>query len=143
MAKYGTLHICKKPHRRDPDKTDPLKALTACQSLEAKSQPPSCPSLVERSWVRQVPRAAVCASLEPHDIIKSARPRAPSGMTSASPEGHAKPSSKTGTPTTAPTPVDGMDMTVHSEQEHRNHALTQRDPGHSITTTSIPLQRRG
>jgi hypothetical protein len=35
---------------------------------------------------------------------------------------------------------DGRD---HTKQEHGNHALTQRDPGHSTTTTSIPLQRRG
>jgi hypothetical protein len=26
-------------------------------------------------------------------------------------------------PTTAPIPTDGMDMTVHSGQEHGNHAL--------------------
>jgi hypothetical protein len=33
---------------------------------------------------------------------------------------------------------DGHDL--HSEQEHGNHALTQHDPGHSTTVTSIPLQ---
>jgi hypothetical protein len=30
-----------KPHHRGPGKTDSLKALTACQSLEAENQPPS------------------------------------------------------------------------------------------------------
>jgi hypothetical protein len=48
-----------------------------------------------------------------------------------------------GPQTAAPTPADGMDVTVHSQQEHRNHALTQHDPDHSTTMTSIPLQRRG
>jgi hypothetical protein len=42
--------------------------------------------------------------------------------------------------TTTPTPADRMDVTVHSEQEHRNRALTQHDPGHSTTTMIIPLQ---
>jgi hypothetical protein len=41
--------------------------------------------------------------------------------------------------TTAPTPTDGTDMTVHNEQERGNRALTQHDPGHFTTTTSIPL----
>jgi hypothetical protein len=41
-----------KPHRRGPGKIDPLKALTACQSLEVESQPPSRPSLAERSRAR-------------------------------------------------------------------------------------------
>jgi hypothetical protein len=40
-------------------------------------------------------------------------------------------------------PADGTDVTVHSKQEHEKHALTQRDLGHSTTTTSIPLQRWG
>jgi hypothetical protein len=31
----------------------------------------------------------------------------------------------------------------HSQQERKNHALTQCDPGHSTTMTSIPLQRWG
>jgi hypothetical protein len=47
-----------------------------------------------------------------------------------------------GPPTTALTPADGTDVTVHSQQEHGNHALTQHDLGHSTTMTSIPLQRR-
>jgi hypothetical protein len=49
----------------------------------------------------------------------------------------------TGPPTMTPTPTDGIDVTVRSEQEHRNHALTQHDPRHSTTTTSILLQRWG
>jgi hypothetical protein len=36
-----------------------------------------------------------------------------------------------------------MDMTVHSQQGHRNHALTRHDPGHSTMMTSIPPQQRG
>jgi hypothetical protein len=49
----------------------------------------------------------------------------------------------TGALTAAPIPADGTEMTVHSEQKHMNHALTKHDPGHSTTTTIIPLQRRG
>jgi hypothetical protein len=49
----------------------------------------------------------------------------------------------TGVPTTTPILTDGMDMTAHSKQERENCALTQYDPGHSTTTTSIPLQRWG
>jgi hypothetical protein len=45
--------------------------------------------------------------------------------------------------TAAPALADGTDVTVHSQQEHGNHVLTQHDPSHSTTTTSIPLQRRG
>jgi hypothetical protein len=48
-----------------------------------------------------------------------------------------------GPPTAPPAPADGMDVTVHSKQEHENHTLTQLDPDHSTTMTSIPLQRRG
>jgi hypothetical protein len=47
----------------------------------------------------------------------------------------------TGVPTTTLISTNGTDMTTHSEQERGNHALTQHDPGHSTTTTSIPLQR--
>jgi hypothetical protein len=49
----------------------------------------------------------------------------------------------TGAPTVAPTPANGTDMTMQSQQEHGNHALTQHDPGHSTMMTSIPLQRWG
>jgi hypothetical protein len=48
-----------------------------------------------------------------------------------------------GPPTMAPVPADEMDMTVHSEQERGNRALTLHDPGHSTMTTSILLQRWG
>jgi hypothetical protein len=48
----------------------------------------------------------------------------------------------TGPPTAAPAPANGTDMTVYSQQEHGNHALTQNDPSHSTTMTSIPLQQR-
>jgi hypothetical protein len=41
-----------KPCRRGPGKTDPLKALMACQSLETESKPPSRPSLAEKSRAR-------------------------------------------------------------------------------------------
>jgi hypothetical protein len=34
----------------------------------------------------------------------------------------------TGALTTTPTPTNGTDVTVHSEQERGNHALTQHDP---------------
>jgi hypothetical protein len=49
----------------------------------------------------------------------------------------------TGALTTAPIPADGTDVTVLSEQERGNHALTQHDPSHSTTMTSIPLQQQG
>jgi hypothetical protein len=45
----------------------------------------------------------------------------------------------TGALTMVPTPANGTDVTVHSEQEHGNYALTQHDPSHSTTTTTIPL----
>jgi hypothetical protein len=32
-----------------------------------------------------------------------------------------------GPPTAAPAPTDGTDVTVHSQQEHENHILTQHD----------------
>jgi hypothetical protein len=80
----------------------------------------------------------------PYDVIKTPDPPR---RVSASPEGHVEPSGKTwshgGPPTTALAPIDGMDMTVHSQQEHRNHTLTRHDPGHSTTMTSIPPQQRG
>jgi hypothetical protein len=68
----------------------------------------------------------------------------PSWHTSASLEGRMEPSGKAeshGVPTTTLISTNGTDMTTHSEQERGNHALTQHDPGHSTTTTSIPLQR--
>jgi hypothetical protein len=43
-----------------------------------------------------------------------------------------------GPPTTTLATIDGMDVTVHSQQEHVNHTLTRHDPGHSTTTPSIP-----
>jgi hypothetical protein len=46
----------------------------------------------------------------------------------------------TGALTATPIPADGTDMTVHNEQELGNRALTQHDPRHSTTTTSIPLE---
>jgi hypothetical protein len=46
----------------------------------------------------------------------------------------------TGALTVVPIPADGMDVTVHSEHERGNRALTQHDPGHSTTTTSVPHQ---
>jgi hypothetical protein len=189
-----------KPHRRGPGKTNPSKALTACQSLEARKTT-SIPLEPCRKVSGEIgvsggifpPRPS------PHDVIKSAQPPR---RTSASPEGHVKPSGKTGShespqpsvadpesflwvgtqyrnsapqyatvlatvlrylghrksgvvlglpktwlgpplPTAALTPADGTDVTVHSQQEHGNHALTQHDPIHSTTITSIPLQRRG
>jgi hypothetical protein len=48
-----------------------------------------------------------------------------------------------GPPTATLTPADGMNVTVHSQQEHENHALTQHDPGHFTMMTSITLQRWG
>jgi hypothetical protein len=41
--------------------------------------------------------------------------------------------------TATPIPTDRTNMTMHSEQERENRALTQHDPGHSTTMTSIPL----
>jgi hypothetical protein len=83
-------------------------------------------------------------SPEPHDVIKAPNPLS---LLPPRAEGHVEPSGKTvshGTPPTmAPAPADETDVTVHSQQEHGNHALTQYDPGHSTTMTSIPLQRRG
>jgi hypothetical protein len=46
-------------------------------------------------------------------------------------------------PTMTPTPTDGTDVTVHSQQEHGDRALTQCDPSHSTTMIFIPLQQRG
>jgi hypothetical protein len=45
----------------------------------------------------------------------------------------------TGPLTVVPISTDGMDMTVHSEQECGNRALTQHGPSQSTTMTSIPL----
>jgi hypothetical protein len=44
----------------------------------------------------------------------------------------------TGAPNYGTRSIDVMDVTVHSQQEHGNHALTRHDPDHSTTMTSIP-----
>jgi hypothetical protein len=93
------------------------------------------------------------ASLEPHDVIKAPDPYNIS-MGVPDPLGIFLPRSRDtwsplarrgamGALTATPIPADGTDMTVHSEQERGNRALIQHDPGHSTTTTSIPLQRQG
>jgi hypothetical protein len=86
------------------------------------------------------------SSPEPHDVIKAPDPYAPSETISTSPDpcnistgapdhiGVLLPGpgdtwsplarrGATRAPTMAPIPADGMDMTVHSEQEHGNRAL--------------------
>jgi hypothetical protein len=113
-----------------------------------------------------VSRAAVFASPEPHDVIKALDPCALSGtifalpdpcnisMGASNPLGILLPHSRDvwsplarqgamGVLTMAPISTDRTDMTTYSEQERGNRALTQHDPGHSTTTMSIPLQRRG
>jgi hypothetical protein len=92
-------------------------------------------------------------SPEPRDVIKAPDPHALSRMTSTSsdpsnestgasnPIGVLLPRPRdtwsplarrgaTGALTTTPTPADGTDVTMYSQQEHENHALTQHDPGH-------------
>jgi hypothetical protein len=124
-----------KPHRRGPGKTDPLKALAACQSLEAESQPPSSRAL----WKgfgrdRHLGRQFLSRS-SPCDVIKALDPCALSGTVSASPDpcnvstgapdplGILLPRSRdvwsplarqgaTRVPTTALIPTDGTDMTA-------------------------------
>jgi hypothetical protein len=46
-----------------------------------------------------------------------------------------------GPPTMVLAPIDVMNVTVHSQQEHGNHTLTRYDSGHSTMMTSIPPQR--
>jgi hypothetical protein len=131
-----------KPHHRGPGKADPLKALTACHSkLRANLRP-------ARALRRGLGRDRCLGRqflphLSPDDIIKAPDPL---GVLSPRPRDMWSPLEiwgATGPPITAPTPCDGMDMTVHSEHEHGNHALTQHDPSHFTMMTSIPLQQQG
>jgi hypothetical protein len=75
----------------------------------------------------------------PRGIIKSARPPAARFHLDRGARGTLwQDEEPWGPPTTALAPIDGMDVTVHSQQEHENYALTRHDPGHSTMTTPIP-----
>jgi hypothetical protein len=138
--------------------------MLVARSRESTSIPPE--SCGEVSGEIGASGGSFCLARAPHDVIKAPDPCTASGMISASPDpgnestGAPDPlgvllprlrdtwsplarQEATGALTTAPTRADGTDVTVHSQQECRNHALTQHDPGHSTTTTSIHLQRRG
>jgi hypothetical protein len=101
-----------------------------------------------------VPRATVPTSPELHDIIKVPDPCTllgiifalpnpynvstgapdPLGILLPRPRGSWSPLARqgaTGALTTVPIPADRADITMHSEQEHGNRALTQHDPSHS------------
>jgi hypothetical protein len=133
-----------KIHHRSPSKTDLPKAPTACQSLEARN-PTSIPPEPCRKVSGEIGALGGSFRLapSPHDVIKAPDPL---GILPPRPRDTWSPLARrgaTGPPTAALTSTDGTDVTVHSQQEHGNHALTQHDPGHSTTMTSIPLQRRG
>jgi hypothetical protein len=80
----------------------------------------------------------------PHGVIKSTRPPAARFHLARGARGTLKQEGEPRGPlTTALAPLDGMDVTMHSQQEHGNHALTRHDPGHSTTMASIPPQQWG
>jgi hypothetical protein len=133
-----------KPHRRAPSKTDSPNALTTCQSLEARKTNFIPPELCREVLGEMGASGGIFPPRpSPRDVIK-----APDPFSSLSPRlrdtwNPLARRGATGPPTAAPAPTDGRDMTVHSQQEHENHALTQHEPSHSTTTASIPLQQWG
>jgi hypothetical protein len=127
-----------------PSKTDPPKALTTCQSLEARTTnsipPEPCGKdsgdIGASSGIFHLARAPMTSS-------KRLTPSAYFCLTRGTCGTLRQDGEQRGLPIVTPAPFDGTDMTMHSQQEHGNHALTQHDPSHFTTMTSIPLQRRG
>jgi hypothetical protein len=93
--------------------------------LRYERQTPSHPSLAERSRTRWVPRVAffrlarapVMSSKCPNPLAYSHLARGTRGTLRQDGEPR-------GPLTVAPAPADRTDVTMHSQQEHGNHALT-------------------
>jgi hypothetical protein len=133
-----------KPHRRGPSKTNPPKALTVCQSLVARTTNSIPPEPCEKVSGEMGALGGIFPlCLSPGDVIKVPNPLSLLHLARGTRGTLWQDGEPWGPPTTAPAPADGMDVTMHSQQEHGNHALTQHDPDHSTMMTSIPLQRRG
>jgi hypothetical protein len=131
-----------KPHHRAPCKTDLPKALTACQSLEARTTNSIPPEPCGKVSGEIGASGDISPSRpSPHNIIKVPDPLGllpPCSRDTCNPLG--KTVSHGNPPTAALAPTDGTYVIVHSQEEHGSHALTKCDPGHSTTTTSILLQ---
>jgi hypothetical protein len=117
-----------KPHHRGPSKTDLPKTLIACQPLVARttnSIPPEPCGKVSGEMGASggifLPRPS------PHDVIKAPDPL---GILPSRPRDTWNLLARreaTGAPSAAPAPADGTDVTARSQQQHRNHTLTQHD----------------
>jgi hypothetical protein len=118
-----------KPHRKGPNKTDPPKTLTAYQSHETRKStfilPEPCGKAsgeIDASGNSfRLARAPVTSSKHPTPLVYFCLARGTRGALWQDREPRRP-------PTAAPTPGDGTDVTVHNQQEHGDHALTQHDP---------------
>jgi hypothetical protein len=122
-----------KPYRRGPK-----KALTACQLLKARTTNSISPE------PREEASGTIGISPEPKPPQHHQKRLTPRGVFPSRPRGMWNPQERRGAmrpPTTVLAPIDVMDVTMHSQQEHGNHVLTRYDSGHSPMMTSIPQQQ--
>jgi hypothetical protein len=137
-VKYGTLHICR-PIVGDSKSTD---SVSVAQGVNDKLY--LARACGEASGTIGILGTISLSHSSPHGIIKGAWP--PHGAfprLARGAHGTLRQDGEPRGPQHGARSIDVVDVTVHSQQGHRNHALTWVDPGHSTTTTSIPPEQRG